>query len=60
MIETGSGTPMAYATCTCARSANPAATTFLATWRAMYAPERSTLVGSLPEKAPPPCGQEPP
>ena len=32
----------------------PAATRFLAIYRAMYAPERSTLVASLPEKAPPP------
>jgi len=32
----------------------------LAAWRAMYAPERSTLVGSLPEKAPPPCAPQPP
>ena len=31
-----------------------AATMFLATQRAAYAAERSTLVGSLPEKAPPP------
>ena len=35
MIETGSATPIAYATCTCARSASPEATMFLATWRAM-------------------------
>src|ERR1044072_7899464 len=33
---------------------------FLAMYRAMYAAERSTLVGSLPEKAPPPCGAYPP
>lgn len=32
----------------------PAATIFFAMWRAAYAAERSTLVGSLPEKAPPP------
>src|SRR2546430_8317409 len=33
MIETGSATPIAYATRTCARCANPAATTFFAPWR---------------------------
>ena len=32
--ETGLATPMAYAICTSQRSARPAATTFLATWRA--------------------------
>ena len=37
-----------------ASKAKPAATTFLATQRAAYAAERSTLLGSLPEKAPPP------
>jgi len=26
----------------------------------MYAAERSTFVGSLPENAPPPCGAAPP
>src|SRR5215813_10280635 len=40
---TGSATPIAYASCTSQRSANPAATMFFATWRAMYAAERSTL-----------------
>ena len=29
---------------------------FFAMWRAAYAAERSTFVGSLPENAPPPCG----
>src|SRR5204863_2300138 len=38
----------------------PAATMFLATYRAAYAAERSTFDGSLPENAPPPCGQAPP
>lgn len=33
---------------------------FLATYRAMYAPLRSTLVPSFPESAPPPCGTSPP
>ncbi len=51
---------MAYATWTSARSARPAATTFLATQRAAYAAERSTFDGSLPEKAPPPWRAEPP
>lgn len=35
-------------------SASPAATTFLAMYRAMYAAERSTFVGSFPLNAPPP------
>ena len=34
--------------------AMPAATMFLAMWRAAYAAERSTFDESLPEKAPPP------
>ena len=38
----------------------PAATTFLATQRMAYAPERSTFDGSLPEKAPPPWRAMPP
>ena len=38
----------------------PAATTFFATQRIAYAAERSTLDGSLPEKAPPPCLAMPP
>ena len=35
----------------CSRSAAPAATRFFATYRAMYAAERSTFVGSLPEQS---------
>lgn len=35
-------------------SAMPAATIFFATYLAAYAAERSTFVGSFPEKAPPP------
>ena len=58
--ESGCATPIAYATWIWQRSARPAATTFFATQRAAYAAERSTLVGSLPEKAPPPCGAAPP
>ena len=38
----------------------PAATNDLATQRAAYAAERSTLLLSLPEKAPPPCAPQPP
>lgn len=33
---------------------------FLATQRIAYAAERSTLDGSLPENAPPPCRAQPP
>src|SRR6266542_6613171 len=58
--DTGCATPIAYATFTSQRSASPAATTFFATYRAAYAAERSTLVGSFPEKAPPPCRAAPP
>jgi hypothetical protein len=47
-------------TCTRQRCASPAATTDLAACRAMYAPLLSTLVGSLPLKAPPPCAPQPP
>src|SRR5271157_5921810 len=57
---TGRATPIAYATCTSHRSANPAVTTFFATQRAAYEAERSTFVGSLPEKAPPPWRAMPP
>lgn len=53
-------TTAAALTCTRQRRARPAATTLLAAWRAMYAPDLSTLVGSLPEKAPPPCAPQPP
>ena len=42
------------------RSARSDATTFFAKYLAAYAAERSTFVGSLPEKAPPPCGAAPP
>ena len=43
-----------------AARASPAATTFLATQRAAYDAERSTLLGSFPENAPPPCRAMPP
>ena len=59
-IEVGCARPIAYDTCTSHRSASPAATRFLATYRAAYAAERSTLLGSLPLKAPPPCRAIPP
>mmetsp|Transcript_2880 Transcript_2880/g.9379 ORF Transcript_2880/g.9379 Transcript_2880/m.9379 type:complete len:224 (+) Transcript_2880:272-943(+) len=58
--ESGSGTPMAYDSCTMQRFASPAATTDLAACLEMYAAERSTFVGSFPEKAPPPCAPQPP
>ena len=51
---------MAYDTWTSISSATPAATMFLAMYLAAYAAERSTLDGSLPEKAPPPCAPLPP
>ena len=60
MIDTGCATPIAYATCASHRFASPAATTDLAIWRTAYAAERSTLVGSLPENAPPPWRAMPP
>jgi cob(I)alamin adenosyltransferase len=41
-------------------NAIPAATIFLAIYLAAYAAERSTLLASLPEKAPPPCAPFPP
>ena len=58
--EIGRAIPMPYAISTSKRSASPAATTFFATQRAAYAPERSTLVGSFPENAPPPWRAMPP
>ena len=36
------------------------ATIFFARYLEAYAADLSTLVGSLPEKAPPPCGAAPP
>ena len=33
---------------------------FFAKYRAAYAADLSTFVGSLPENAPPPCGAAPP
>ena len=53
-IDTGSATPIAYASCISHFLANPAATIFLATYLAAYAADLSTFVGSFPEKHPPP------
>ena len=60
MIDVGLATPIAYETCTKHLSAKPEATIFFATYLAAYAADRSTFVGSFPEKAPPPCGAAPP
>uniref|UniRef100_A0A182PZU3 Uncharacterized protein n=1 Tax=Anopheles farauti TaxID=69004 RepID=A0A182PZU3_9DIPT len=60
VIESGSASPMAYATCTRHRRQMPAFTSDFATHRAAYAADRSTFVKSLPEKAPPPCAPQPP
>merc|ERR1711998_617665 len=56
----GLATPMAYESWTRARLHRPLLTTDLAICLQMYAADRSTLVGSLPEKAPPPCAPQPP
>merc|ERR1719337_104267 len=58
--ESGLATPMAYESCTSARFERPLFTTDFAICRQMYAAERSTFVGSLPENAPPPCAPQPP
>merc|ERR1719375_3005000 len=58
--ESGLATPIAYESCTSARLERPLFTTDLAICRQMYAAERSTFVGSLPENAPPPCAPHPP
>merc|ERR1712070_994407 len=58
--DKGLGTPMAYESWTRARLHRPLLTTDLAICLQMYAAERSTFVGSLPEKAPPPCAPQPP
>ena len=60
LIEVGSATPIAYETCISHLSAKPAATIFFATYLPAYAADLSTLEGSLPEKAPPPCLAIPP
>merc|ERR1719163_2417717 len=58
--ESGLATPIAYDSCTSARLQRPLFTTDLAICRQIYAAERSTFVGSLPENAPPPCAPHPP
>ena len=58
--ESGFATPIAYESCTSARFERPLFTTDFAICRQMYAAERSTFVGSLPENAPPPCAPHPP
>ncbi|KAF4528281.1 hypothetical protein B566_EDAN011180 [Ephemera danica] len=47
-------------TCTRHLRQSPAFTSDFATHLAAYAAERSTLVKSLPENAPPPCAPQPP
>ncbi len=47
-------------TCTRTLLQSPALTSDLATQRAAYAADRSTLEKSFPEKAPPPCAPHPP
>jgi len=59
-METGFATPIAYASWISTLSARPAATIFFAAYLAAYVAERSTFVGSLPEKAPPPWRAYPP
>merc|ERR1712056_49330 len=58
--ESGLATPMAYDNCTSARLQRPLLTTDFAICLQMYAADLSTFVGSLPEKAPPPCAPQPP
>merc|ERR1711904_767750 len=58
--DKGLATPMAEEGWTKARLQRPLFTTDLAIFLQMYAAERSTLVGALPEKAPPPCAPQPP
>ena len=57
---TGSLQPIAYEVATWHSRARWASTTVLVINLAMYAPDLSTLEGSLPENAPPPCGPSPP
>ena len=60
MIETGLATPIAYEIWIWHFRANPPATIFFATYRRAYAALLSTLEGSFPENAPPPCGADQP
>ena len=59
-IDNGFETPIAYANCIKHFSEAPEATMFFAKYLETYAADLSTLVGSLPENAPPPCGAAPP
>merc|ERR1712087_328283 len=58
--DKGFATPIAYESCTSARLQRPLLTTDFAICLQMYAADLSTLVGSLPENAPPPCAPQPP
>ena len=51
-------TPMAYDSCTCARWLSPLFSMDLAICRQRYAEDRSTFVGSMPDKAQPPCAPQ--
>ena len=53
-MDNGFETPIAYANCIRHFSETPAETIFFARYREAYAADLSTLVGSLPENAPPP------
>ena len=59
-IERGLDTPIAYANWIRHLSEALDETIFFAKYLAAYAADLSTLVGSFPENAPPPCGAEPP
>jgi hypothetical protein len=59
-MDSGCAIPIEYDICTRQRLHRPALTSDLATQRAAYAAERSTLEKSLPEKAPPPWAPQPP
>ena len=59
-IDNGFETPIAYANCIKHFVEAPDETIFFARYLAAYAADLSTFVGSLPEKAPPPCGAAPP
>src|ERR1700730_11175604 len=53
ITDTGSATPIAYANCTSALRANPAATTFFAMYRSMLTGDRSPFGGTSPRHPPP-------
>ena len=60
LSDTGSATPIAYPTWIKISSDTPALTKFLDICLAAYAALLSTLLGSFPLKAPPPCAPLPP